>query len=100
MNAYHAEMEVILGIDLSAMDAAAKQVLLEHAAVLAYLAEDVLSAPPPAAPGNPEYAPLADAVQNSVDQFLAAARSGDEAALRSAIGGLKVPYSKLFLKFG
>ncbi len=100
MNAYHAEMEVILGMDASAMDAAAKQSLLEHAAVLAYLAKDALDAPPAAAAGNAEYEALAKAVQGSVDQFLTAARSGDEAALKAALGGLKVPYSKLFLKFG
>ena len=100
MNAYHAEMEVILGIDTSGMGSAVKQSLLEHSAVLAYLAADVLDAPPAAAIDNAEFAALAAAMQASVDKFVSAARSGDEAALLAAVGGLKVPYSKLFLKFG
>ena len=46
MNAYHAKMEQILGLDMATLDAGAKQKLLEHAAVLDYLAQDVLSDPP------------------------------------------------------
>jgi hypothetical protein len=82
------------------LDAAVKQSLLEHSAVLAYLAEDVVLAPPAGAINSPEFAALSVALQTSVDQFVAAARSGDDAALLGAIGALKVPYSKLFLKFG
>lgn len=100
MNAYHAEMEAIIGVDTANMNASVRQSLLERAAVLGYLATDVLSAPPASAAGNPDFAPLAAALQTSVDNLLAAARSGDDAALLAAIGALKVPYSKLFLKFG
>lgn len=100
MNAYHTEMEVILGSDTANMDVEVKRALLEHSAVLAYLATDVLSAPPAAALESPEFATLAAGLQTSVDQFVDAARSGDDAALLEAIGALKVPYSKLFLKFG
>lgn len=100
MNAYHAEMEQILGLDLSVLNAPTKQKVLEHAAVLAYLAQDVLMAPPAGAEANPDYAALSAAMQASVDQLVAAARTGDEAAIKTAVGGLKVPYSKFFLKFG
>lgn len=100
MNAYHAEMERILGLDLSTLDADAKQGILEHAAVLAYLAQDILSSPPAKAEGDADYADLSGAMQASVDQLLAAARAGDDAAIKAAVGGLKVPYSKFFLKFG
>jgi hypothetical protein len=100
MNAYHAEMERIIGLDLTVLDAPAKQTVLEHAAVLAYLAQDVLSAPPTNAEGNADYASLSAAMQASVDQLLTAARAGDDAAIKAAVGGLKVPYSKFFLKFG
>ncbi len=100
MNAYHAEMEAILEMDLDQIDATVRQSLLEHSAVLAYLANDVLSEPPAAALDSAEYGPLAAAMQASVDQFVAAARAGDDAALRTAVGGLKVPYSRLFLQFG
>jgi len=100
MNAYHAEMEHVLEVDIAAIDAATGQTLLEHAAVLSYLADDILQAAPAGAEGSGEYAALSKALQASVDQFLAAARSGDDAALKAAVGGLKVPYSKFFLKFG
>jgi hypothetical protein len=100
MNAYHAHMEHILGLDLSALDAAGKQAMLEQAAVLAYLAQDVLAAPPAGADGESDYATLSAAMQASVDALLTAARAGDEAAIKAAVGGLKVPYSKFFLKFG
>lgn len=100
MNAYHAEMEMILEMDMTRLDVAARQSLLEHSAVLAYLAADVLAAPPAAANANPEFMPLATGLQTSVDQFVAAARGDDYAALLTAVGALKVPYSKLFLKFG
>jgi hypothetical protein len=100
MNAYHSEMEVILGIDTALLDAATKQRLLEHSAVLAYLAKDVLLEPPVGATGAPEFAAPATGLQASVDQFVAAARSGEDMALLAAIAALKVPYSKLFLKFG
>jgi hypothetical protein len=100
MNAYHAAMENILDLDLTTMDEAAKQALLEHAAVLDYLAKDVLSDPPANATDNPDYAVLSAAMRGSTDALLAAARAGDEAGLRAAVAGLKVPYSKFFLKFG
>ena len=100
MNAYHAEMESILALDLSTLDEGAKQAILEHSAVLAYLARDILSSPPAKAEGDADYAVLSGAMQASVDQLLAAARAGDDAAIKAAIGGLKVPYSKFFLKFG
>jgi len=100
MNAYHTEMEAVLSIDLANMDTAVWQNLLEHSAVLAYLATDVLAAPPAAAIESPEFASLVASLQTSVDQFVAATRSGDDVALQAAIGALKVPYSKLFLKFG
>jgi hypothetical protein len=100
MNAYHAEMERVLDADTATLDAPAKQRLLEHAAVLAYLAGDVMTNPPPQAQGNAEFDARSAALQASVDAFLGAARAGDDTALKAAIGGLKVPYSKLFLKFG
>jgi len=100
MNAYHAAMETILEIDMTKLNTATRQTLLEHSAVLAYLAADVLAAPSAAANASPEFMALAARLQASVDQFVTAARLGDEAALLSSIGALKAPYSKLFLKFG
>ena len=35
-----------------------------------------------------------------VEAFVGAARAGDPAAVKAAVGNLKAPYSKFFLKFG
>lgn len=98
MNAYHAQMEQVIGLPVT--DAAGKQQLIEQAAVLAYLADDMLRAPPVEARGNPEFEKLASAVKTSVDALQSAARSGDAEAIKSTVSALKKPYSMLFLKFG
>ncbi|MCV2869360.1 hypothetical protein OEW28_12065 [Defluviimonas sp. WL0002] len=72
----------------------------EQAAVLAYLARDVLATPPVGASGNPEYATLSADFETSVRNLLDAARSGDETRLRAAAEKLKPAYARLFLKFG
>lgn len=100
MNAYHAEMEAVLALDLAALDDAMLAGIHEHAAVLSYLAGEVLSAPPAEAEGNADYAQLAAGFEASVQAFLAAARSGDPEAVKAAVANLKKPYSLLFVKFG
>ena len=99
MNAYHAKMEDVLGKDYSGFDAAGLGALREDAAVLAYLAADI-KAYPPAEAADPAYGKLLDGMTDSVTKLANAARAGDPAATKSALDGLKVPYSKLFLKFG
>ena len=99
MNAYHAKMEEVLTSDYSGFDAAGLGALREDAAVLAYLAADI-KAHPPVEASDPAYKPLLDGMIDSVAKLAAAAKSGDAAAAKAALGGLKVPYSKLFLKFG
>jgi hypothetical protein len=93
MNAYHARMEEVIGMPPG--DPAA---VAEQAAILGYLSEDLATHPP--ADADASFGELLAAVTKSVDALQAAARSGDKAAIKSAFGGLKVPYSKLFLKFG
>lgn len=100
MNAYHAEMEVILGMDAGALDAANMPTLLENAGVLAYLAQDVLAAPPPEAEGNDQFAELAGAFDASVAAFVGAVRAADIPAIQAAVANLKPAYSKFFLNFG
>lgn len=99
MNAYHAKMEEVLGKDYGGFDAAGLGALREDAAVLTWLAADI-SAHPPAEASDPAYGKLLDSLVDSVTRLSAAARSGDVAAAKSALGSLKAPYSKLFLKFG
>lgn len=98
MNAYHAEMEHVLALDLSQPDVMG--ILREKAAVLDYLARDLLSAPPSEVAGNAEYDALMATFVASVTAFLDATRSGDHAAIKQALSGLKKPYAKLFVKFG
>ncbi len=99
MNAYHAKMEELLGKDYSGFDAAGLGSLREDAAVLAYLAADIKTHPPVEAT-DPAYGKLLDGMTDSVTALETAARNGDAAAAKAALDNLKVPYSKLFLKFG
>jgi hypothetical protein len=99
MNAYHAKMEDVLAKDYSGFDAAGLGALREDAAVLAFLAADI-EAHPPAEAVDAAWQPLLDGMTDSVTALANAARSGDAAAAKTALGNLKVPYSKLFLKFG
>jgi hypothetical protein len=97
MNAYHAAMENVLGLDLAATDAVT---LAEQAGVLTYLAAELVRLPAPEAAGNAEYRKLQEAFVASVKAYQDAVHSQDAAAIKAAVGGLKVPYSKFFLKFG
>ena len=99
MNAYHAKMEEVLGRDYGGFDAAGLGTLREDAAVLAFLAADI-EAHPPAEASDAAYRPLLDGMMDSVTALAEAAKSADAAAAKGALGNLKVPYSKLFLKFG
>lgn len=99
MNAYHAKMEQVLGRDLAELGDKSTVVLLEDAAVLAYLAEDIAAHPAPEA-SDPAYAPLVEAVRQSVLALQTAAQAGDPVTAKAAVGQLKVPYAKLFAKFG
>ncbi|WP_373049914.1 hypothetical protein [Thalassovita aquimarina] len=100
MNAYHAAMEQVLVMDLSVLDADTLGLLRERAAVLSYLAGDLLARPPKDAAGNADYAKLSKAFEASVAAVLDAARAGDREAVRAAVAGLKKPYARLFVKFG
>jgi hypothetical protein len=94
-NAYHAAMEEALKMG---SDDIAK--MHEMAAVLQYLATDMLRFPPPEAKGSAEFAALSEALVQSVANFLDAARSGDPAQVGKARQALKPAYAKLFVKFG
>jgi uncharacterized protein YukE len=98
MNAYHAEMEKVLeaAAENASPDAPA---LRDAAAVLAYLADEIVAHPAPEA-SDPAYEALVDGLLNSVSALQVAAKSGDAASLKASIAGLKPAYSKLFLKFG
>ncbi len=97
MNAYHAQMEEILALDLAKTDPVT---LANHAGVLTYLADQIAQRPAPEAADNADYDKLKQPFLASVQAFDAAVKSGDAAAISTAASGLKVPYSKFFLMFG
>ena len=99
MNAYHAQMEAILGLDLAKAPDGGLTALTEGGTVLAFLAADLAAHPAPES-ADPAYAPAFAAVMQSVQALQDAPRAGDLAAAKAALGGLKGPYSKFFVKFG
>jgi len=100
MNAYHAAMEHALGVKLGNADAATLDRAHEQAAVLAYLADQMLDHPPQEAAGSEEFGTLSKAVAASVSGYLEAVRSRDPVNIKAAAAKLKPAYAKLFLKFG
>jgi hypothetical protein len=101
MNAYHAEMEKLL--DSAAQTLASPQgplLLMARVGTLEYLARRLRTEAPAALQREPEFRPLLEAVEASVAALPMAVLSQDAAATRAAIGKLKGPYSRLFLKFG
>ena len=99
MNAYHAKMEEVLARDYTGFDAAGMGLLREDAAVLDYLAGQI-AGHPPAEGSDPAFGDLLAGMQASVAALTAAVREGDGEAAAKAVGGLKVSYSRLFVKFG
>lgn len=101
MNAYHAQMEHLLDEGpkwLKAGDGMPR--LAAQAGVLSYLAERLTSEAPAAVQASPEFKELLAAVNRSVAGLTSAIASGDKAQIEKAIGQVKAPYSKLFVKFG
>lgn len=101
MNAYHAEMEHLLndGSKLLGAPQGLAQ-LTAQAGVLDYLARQLRAQAPAALQQSAEFDTLLKDVEASVQAVKQAALAQDVAALKAAITKVKVPYSKLFLKFG
>lgn len=101
MNAYHAQMEHLLDEApkwLKADDGLPK--LAAQAGVLNYLADRLAFEAPATAQGSAEFKELLGAVKRSMDALNAAVAAGDKIRIEKAIGQVKAPYSKLFIKFG
>lgn len=101
MNAYHAQMEHLLDEGpkwLKSGDGMPR--LAAQAGVLSYLAGKLASEAPAAAQASPEFKELLGAVTRSVEGLGAAVASGDKAQIEKALGQVKAPYSKMFIKFG
>ena len=74
--------------------------LTAQAGALAYLSEKLTSEAPAEYLKNEEFNMLAKAQKKSVDDLQTALFAQDVKAVKEAIGKLKGPYSKMFLKFG
>ena len=101
MNAYHEEMEQALNEGARILAQPGGMLALAgQAGVLDYLGRRLRSEAPATLAGDAEFGSLVDAVQSSVAALRGAIARQDEAAVRDALGKLKSPYSRLFLKFG
>lgn len=101
MNAYHAQMEHVINESpalLSKPDGMFQ--LTAESGALAYLGKQLASEAPEGYAKNDEFIALYQAVDKSIADLKAALLSQDAARVKDAIGKLKVPYSKMFIKFG
>jgi soluble cytochrome b562 len=101
MNAYHEVMEHALAIDKATLDQPeGRLAAMAQAGVLEHLAEQLRHKAPEGLKAQTEFGELLDALQTSVKRYKDALMHQDGAAAKDALGKLKAPYSKLFLKFG
>jgi len=101
MNAYHTEMEHVLqqGTAMTSSPQA-MLTLVQRVGVLEYLAQRLRSEAPKALLGDAEFDAALHALETSVAALQRAAMNQDVTAAREALGRLKGPYSRMFLKFG
>lgn len=101
MNAYHTAMEEMVEDGPALLGKPdGKLRLMARIGVLDYLVKNLKSEAPPELAANAEFAELAKGVAKSVADLEAALLADKEDAVKEAIGALKKPYSRLFLKFG
>lgn len=101
MNAYHAAMEHVL-TDGPALPGkpGGWMAMAAQVGVLEYLSQRLSSQAPAALSADADFAAGVKAVAASVAALKSAVMAQDAAATREALGKLKPPYSRLFLKFG
>jgi len=100
MNAYHEKMEKVLGDTYGGFDTSGRDRLREDNAVLMYLADDLERYRPKEAIDSAEFRNMLGALRGSLAAIRNALGSGDAAAIKKAVTGLKPAYSKFFLRFG
>ena len=101
MNAYHAQMEkVLIGGPKTLAEANGVMQLTAQVGALEYLAGKLKSEAPEDYLKNEEFGASYKAVEQSVADLKAALFTQDVAQVKAAMAKLKVPYSKLFIKFG
>lgn len=102
MNAYHAEMEHVIGEGPKLLrEPQGALLLMARVGALEYLATQLRTQAPPALQSDAEFTAGQKAVADSVAALKRALLDAqDAAAVERAIGALKGPYGRLFLKFG
>lgn len=101
MNAYHEVMEqVLIGGPKTLETPNGLLKLASEVGVLDHLAQRLGSQADAALLANPEFAKMLATLKASVAALKEAVLRQDAAAAREALGGLKKPYSQMFLKFG
>lgn len=101
MNAYHAQMELVLIEGPKTLTGPnGIQELIAQTGALEFLAARLKNEAPADYAKNDEFNTMLAAVQKSVADLKAALFSNDLTKVKDALGKVKVPYSKMFIKFG
>jgi hypothetical protein len=100
IDTFHHFMEQVLTKPYGGLTGAGLTELVEDAAVLALLGNELKKSPPADAAQAPEFAPLLGAVLGAVGELQTAARAGNVEAIKAARGKIKPAFAKLFVKFG
>lgn len=101
MNAYHAQMEHVLGEGPAMLGSSGSRApLVASVGALHYLAQQLASNAPASMASNAEFQQALQAVLVSVNSLQKALWAQDDGAAKEALSKLKGPYSKFFLKFG
>jgi cystathionine beta-lyase/cystathionine gamma-synthase len=101
MNAYHAAMEeVLLNGKKVLAEPQGMLKLTAQAGILEYLSRKLVLEAPEQYRANEEFLKLTKGIEKSIADLKTALFAQDSKAVLEAMGNLKGPYSKLFLKFG
>jgi soluble cytochrome b562 len=100
IDAFHHFMESVLTKPYGGLTGAGLTELVEDAAVLAFLGNELKKSPPADAAQSADFAPLLAAMLGAVGELQAAARTGNVDAIKAARGKIKPAFAKLFVKFG
>lgn len=101
MNDYHAQMEHVLAAGPTLLSGPQGPLqLMAEVGKLEWLASRLREQASPALAADADFAAQLRALDGSVAALRAAVLAGDTAAAREALGKLKGPYSRLFLRHG
>ena len=101
MNAYHAEMEKVLGAGASGLsNPRGFAQLTAQSGALLYLVGRMQTQATSELTRNPDFQRAVGSVEKSVVDLQTACFSQDIEAAKTALSRMKAPYSKLFLNFG